>query len=150
MRSTTTSRHTQLERHAQQHAFRFNTRDVNILRGALNLWVQFCMSAITSILTICGLLISVRCVQEGVQRVFHYTIEAKYNLCRLLNSKDLQDLQPVFVNEEWQDAFQAQTRCIMAPFMDTYAETLRAYLEEKGILEEEEGTGDRAGSRDQT
>ena len=137
MQRSTISRHTQLEKHAQQHAFRFNTRDVNVLRGALELWVQFCMSAITSILTICGLLISVRGVQEGAQRAFRYTIEAKYNLCRLLNSKDLQGLQPIFANEEWQAAFKAQTRRILAPFADAYAAALREYMEERGIEEEE-------------
>ena len=126
--------HLQLQQHAQQEAFVCNTRDKQVLRSVLSLWVQFCISAITSLFTIGGLLISIRSVQGGVQWAFHLTIEAKYTLCRLMYSKDLADLLPPCVADKGLcNSIQAQTSNILDPFRETYAETLQQYLEAKGV-----------------
>ena len=127
--------HRRLEQHARQEALLFNTRDTQVLRAALNLWAQFCVSAVTSLLTICGLLVSIRPFQAGVQWYIRLFIEAKYAVCRLAYSKDLAVLKPFFADEGLQASIQSQTRDILTPFIDMYSETLQAYLEDKGMSE---------------
>ena len=118
--------HRQLDRHARKEAFRFKKNDVDVLRVVFHLWISLCTCAVHTLASICGLLVSVHPVREGVQWFFRRTLEIQHTVCRLLHSEDLAHMHPG-------QKIQLQDFPVLAPLAEAYACALRAHLEDHCI-----------------